>query len=193
MDGGLIGFLSGILQFNHSTWYQSILQIGVPVQAMILFSLNLFFVNRCFAISTMPADIYESGFILPKAIRKVAGVKFYLLVFVVLLLLFPFISWNTFEHGEYLRAFFTLLSLILGVTYSTYYFNYYFNKPHLIDRFLLLGCSLLVYVHPVFMLPTLLMAFILIGQFFIPLYNSWTDKMLTLEVCILTIPFLADY
>ena len=190
MNSGILTYLIGLINPENLIALNSINQIAIPGQALILFSLFLFIQNKCFLNSNLPKEIFQSNFILLKAFTKVKSIKYYFFLFITLLILSPFTTWSTLDSNNYIRIYSCILSVTLGLTFSTYSYNFYFKKYHFADRTILLLASIMVYFHPIFVLPTLLMSLLIIGQFFIPLYNSWTDKNLILELFILIVPFL---
>ena len=188
MNTGLLGLLNS--EYNVLNFASNIFELGLYSQVIIMFALFLFLENKLFSLSKIKTDLYSSNVIFIKGLREMPQSKFYILIFIILILLSPFSSWDDITNAHFIRFFFSSLSLLIGITYSTYKFNYYFNQSHIIDRGLLLTFSILVYFHPIFILLTLYMSCLIIGQFFMPFYNSWTDKMLTFQLFILAIPFV---
>ena len=154
---------------------------NVSFQVIILFTSHLFLETKLKRLINFDKTIFQNTNILLSAVKRYKKIKFVIFLVLFIGLLFPFSDWNNFDNMGYVKHFIIAMSLIVGVTYSTYHYNFYFNQKHIMDRLLLLILSGLVIFNPVFLLPTLGMFFLLIGQFFHPLYNSWTDKKLTIE------------
>ena len=190
MNKSLVTYLYKELNIEFLSPLTLMQEISIPFQSIILFGLFIFLQKKCFLDSTIPKETYQSNFILAKAFFKVKSIKFFIFLFFVLLIIAPFITWSNIDSNNILKTYTCILSFTIGFTFSTYSYNFYFNKSHLVDRIILILVSLLVYYHPIFILPTIFMSFLLIGQFFIPIYNSWTDKKLIFELCIIIIPFL---
>ncbi len=190
MNKSLITYLYEGQNIEVLSTFASMQEISVPLQSIILFGLFIFLQKKCFLDSNIPKETYQSNFILARAFFKVKSMKFFIFLFFILSILAPFITWTNIDSNNILKTYACILCFTVGFTFSTYSFNFYFNKSHIVDRIILITVSFLVYYHPIFILPTIFMSFLLIGQFFIPIYNSWTDKKLIFELCIIIIPFL---
>lgn len=71
---------------------------------------------------------------------------------------------------------------------STYDVNFYFGQAHNLDRVLLLAVPVLIYWRPILLLPSLLLMYMMVGQFDYPLRNyPWTEMNLVLRAMTLAL------
>lgn len=176
--------------FESYDWLNKIGNLDIFVQVIILFVVYLLIEVKISSLTSVNKEVFQSNSILIKALKTHKPARVLSLLFVPLIMMIPYTSWDLISDVHLLRYFISLIAIILGVTYSTYYYNFYFNKFHYIDRLSLLISSVLVYFHPIFCFPTLITTFLILGQFFTPFYNSWTDKKLILETFTLVLPFV---
>jgi hypothetical protein len=94
--------------------------------------------------------------------------------------------WSEFEQGQRLRALIVLVAAVLAWAYATYPYNFQFDQAHHLDRLLLLGLVPLVFRHPVFVFPLLLLLFPVLWQFGHPIGGfSPAAPMLLVRVLLL--------
>lgn len=88
-------------------------------------------------------------------------------------------GWQAFAHAVTLRRLVLLAVGLLVWIYATYDYNLYLNQTHFLDRLLLIILGVLVYRHPGFLFPLLVVLLLLMRQFVLPIggYN-WTIPML---------------
>lgn len=101
------------------------------------------------------------------------------------------LSWNELKHGHALRWLILLAALPFLWTFVTYEYNYFIDQPHHFDRVLLIALYGLVWVHPAFIFPFLLLLHAIMGQFVPPFGTfSQTDKRLPLTFLMLFASYL---
>jgi hypothetical protein len=131
-------------------------------------------------IRPLPEEVYHGPSITVGAMSE--GLFVILLVVPSLILFFGRheLTWNQFEHGRALRIFIMLAALPFVWTYVTYDYNLYFDQAHHLDRALLLILYGLIWYHPAFVYPFLLIAIAILGQFFHPFghYDGKKDQYL---------------
>ena len=90
-----------------------------------------------------------------------------------------FVAWDAVPFARQLQWFATGLALMLAATFGGQEFNLFFNQEYLIDRSVLLVLAILVAVRPFFVLPFVILAVCLGGQFCFPMSeHAWDVHLL---------------
>lgn len=90
-------------------------------------------------------------------------------------------SWSALEHGKGLRIAIMVVVVVMAWAFSAYEFNYYYNQPHYLDRLLLILLAVLVYVNPLFIVPFVMVCYLIASQFLWPVAFTFTDKQMLFE------------
>ena len=122
--------------------------------------------------------------------------RFTILAVTGLLLLFfrQHASWTRLDLGPHARLFVMAAAALLVWPFSTVGYNFFFDQGYILDRFILLGLWALVYVHPYWSVPMLVLLSTIIGQLMYPLTDAswhWPDKRLPFDFLVMFCSFLA--
>jgi hypothetical protein len=96
------------------------------------------------------------------------------------------LGWSSFGQGDLLRILLTVTSIVPAWAYSTQARNQFFDRGHIADRLLLAVSPLGVWLHPVMVLPALLLSLWTIHQLLHPRCFSyaWTQVRVPLDLLI---------
>lgn len=135
---------------------------------VLLLLLAYLFVELCVgAASAVPFDTYSSSFVLPQALASFGWTaRLLILGFALVIAVFDtrLLRWHEFEGGQALRIGFGLLAATMAWPLVTYGYNYAVDSAHTLDRLLVLATFLLMLWRPAFVLPFLLIAYIVFSQ-----------------------------
>ncbi len=81
------------------------------------------------------------------------------------------LKWNQLEYGQTLKVFVCFLALLMTWFTTTLEFNYFFNQGYYADRIVLIVLALLSIWRPFFIVPQLLLIFLLLWQLNYPVLN----------------------
>lgn len=99
-------------------------------------------------------------------------------------------AWSDLEHGMALRSLIVTVAAVLAWVFGTYAYNYYYDRPHHLERALVLALVPLVFWRPVFSFVLLLLCFSIGWQFAYPIGGfSWAAPILLLRVILLFAAF----
>lgn len=143
---------------------------------------------------------YRQPLILVSALRN-EGVLALLAIFFICLIAnyvkrspgYGLFTWRYLQSQIFGIQFFILLAAaVITWTFAFYELNLYYNQPHLFDRLLLILLAALVAFSPLFVLPFVAYALVMLGQFEFPasLLYSLTDKRLVIDILVLFAAFL---
>jgi hypothetical protein len=133
----------------------------------------------------LPESAYFSPFIGAQILTTPRAVSVLLATLLPLLFCWRTLRWSNFDFGNRLRWLFFGIAAVLAWKFSAYPYNYYYDQSHFFDRCLLVALAGLILVHPSLLPAFLLMASVLINQFYYPLLTqSWTEKLLLFELLI---------
>jgi hypothetical protein len=96
------------------------------------------------------------------------------------------LGWGPFGDGGLLRGFIVATLATLSWAYATQARNHYFDQDHLADRLVLLGSVVAVWLHPVMVLPAVVLTLWTIHQLLHPrCFNyAWTQVRVPLDLLI---------
>lgn len=103
-------------------------------------------------------------------------------------------SWKNLDLGRHARWFIMAAAALLVWPCSTLDYNFFFDQGYVIDRLVLVGIWALIYVHPFFVAPLLVVLVMSFGQLMYPLPGAswhWPDKKLPLDFLTMFLVFLA--
>ena len=163
-------------------------RVGVLLTVYVLLEQWLMWVSR------LPPSAYEGESITVGLLLHLDGIE--AVVTVVLLLGFVSFrplwrSWSTMERGSLLRWFILINAGLMAWTFSTYDVNLYFDRPHGLDRLLLVGLTGLIWWRPVFVAPFLLVLLPIARQFDLPIGAfSLSHQLLPIRLLVLSVAVL---
>jgi hypothetical protein len=145
-----------------------------------------------FSGSLLDHDAYLSPLFLHRVLVKSPIFPLITIFFFSASVRFYEISWKRLFGGTKLRNLLTIICWILAWQFSLYDYNFYFDQWHWVERCSLLVSAILVFKHPVFCFPVMVLVQIIGSQFEYPLQElSWTDKRLPFDLLILFNCYLA--
>jgi hypothetical protein len=103
-------------------------------------------------------------------------------------------TWKRLDLGPHARLFVMAAAALLVWPFSTVHYNFFFDQGYILDRFLLVGLWALIYVHPLWSAPMLVLLSVMIGQLIYPLTAAswhWPDKRLPFDFLVMFCSFLA--
>jgi len=141
--------------------------------------------------TVLPETAYEGSSIAISFMTNVPSLLLLVLPSLFLMYGWGELEWSAFEYSRAFRWLIIIVAFPLVWTFVTYQFNFYFGQAHHFDRVLLLFLYALIWYHPVFIYPFLLLLFAIIGQFYYPFDSiSMTDKRAPLNFLILFASYL---
>jgi hypothetical protein len=144
-----------------------------------------------FTFYTLPPEMYRSFSIVIAGIQWPPFTVILIIPPAVLLIAREESSWDSFEYGDELRLFILAIAFPLLWYHITYNFNFFLDQPHHLDRIILLGVYMLIWVHPLFSYLFITVLLVMIGQFEYPFgFMSVTDRLLPINLIILFSAFL---
>jgi len=149
--------------------------------------------NECLMrASRLPGDFFHEPVLLFAYFKNLLRHPIYLVFSLVALcpLLLNFRKlpkrWSDLEQGGAMRVIVVVSALALSWPFITADFNLYLNQEHLFDRVVVIGCVVLLFLRPVFVIPLLISVLPLIAQRNEPLgYFTWTTHLLPIRILIL--------
>ena len=93
-----------------------------------------------------------------------------------------FRDWNQLDSGRHLRWFIASLALLIVWYLATLPYNYYFDQSYKIDKLVLIVFFVLLIWRPVFVLPFLIVSFLLFWQLIQPELNNGSHLAHKLQV-----------
>ena len=78
---------------------------------------------------------------------------------------------------------------MLAFAFSAYDYNHFYDSWHMLDRVILMGLAALVWVHPVFAGPMIVLCIAMARQFETIGAYSWTDKRVVFQMVIAFVAF----
>ena len=134
-----------------------------------------------FSIGRLNEAAYHSPVLVVEVARRfVQNHLYWCLPLIVLTLRGRLLAkWNTFEFQALSRWFSTALAFMLAAVSGGQAFNLYFNQEYAADRIVLLLLAALVAVRPIFILPFVILAIAIGGQFSFPMSGyQWQHHLL---------------
>ena len=130
-----------------------------------------------FAFSKLSENSYFKESISLELIGDYRLILIFLFINTFLLINYRKLNWTKSKLDRTVKVFLFIVSITIAWGFSTYDFNLYFNQSHSIDRVLLLLLPFLIFIHPLFVAPFIVLSIAVTAQFELPLHLfSWTDK-----------------
>jgi hypothetical protein len=146
------------------------------------------------AVGTLPRSAYAQPVLTWELIRDPGRRTILGACCLLLLLLRGHASWKSLDLGRHARLFVMGAAALLVWPFSTLDYNFFFDQGYIVDRFILVGLWALIYLHPFFVVPVLIVLSMMIGQLLHPLPEGWwhwPDKKLPFDFLIMFCAFLA--
>jgi len=161
--------------------------VAVLLQTLVLLGVYLWLESFVFGTKLNRAR-YGDPSILWASLANSDLRSLYLVSFVVPLLRRRDTSWSSLKPPS-LRVVFTVIAVLLAVAFGSYDYNHYYDSWHAFDRAALLGLGALVWVHPGFGGPMIVLCVAMARQFETIGAYSWTDKRVVFQVFIVFVAF----
>lgn len=137
--------------------------------------------------AVLPEQAYFSKVIVVQALTNWRHLGIWLLLSGALIIRYREIGWSRLEDGNAVRLLVFSVAAALAWSPITYDLNLYYNVAHYPDRLLLLALTLLILVHPAFLLQYLWVMMLVWAQAKYPIdsfSSAWFERMLPIELLV---------
>ena len=101
--------------FESYDWLSTIGNLDIFVQVIILFVVYLLIEVKISSLTSVNKEVFQSNSILIKALKTHRPTRVLSLLFVPLIMMIPYTSWDLISDVHLLRYFISLLAIILGL------------------------------------------------------------------------------